>query len=69
VTNIEATENAAHSFSIPTYNHTVTLEPGESEVVEFTADRVGSFPYYCAEFCSALHMEMYGWLLVAPKGA
>jgi nitrous-oxide reductase len=69
VTNIEATENAAHSFSIPAYNHTVTLEPGESEVVEFTADRVGSFPYYCAEFCSALHMEMYGWLLVAPKGA
>jgi nitrous-oxide reductase len=68
VTNIEATENAAHSFSLPANNITVTLEPGESANLEFTADRVGSFPYYCAEFCSALHMEMYGWLLVAPKG-
>jgi nitrous-oxide reductase len=36
--------------------------------VVFTADRVGSFALYCAQFCSALHMEMYGWLLVAPKG-
>jgi nitrous-oxide reductase len=68
LTNIEATENAAHSFSIPGYNISVTLEPGESADVEFKADRVGSFPVYCAEFCSALHMEMYGWLLVAPKG-
>jgi nitrous-oxide reductase len=69
LTNIEATENAAHSFSIPGFNLTVTLEPGEAAAAEFTADRVGSFPFYCAEFCSALHMEMSGWLLVAPKGA
>ena len=68
LTNIEATPNAAHSFSIPAYNISVTLEPGEFAKVEFQADRVGSFPVYCAEFCSALHMEMYGWLLVAPKG-
>lgn len=69
LTNIEATPNAAHSFSVPAYNVTATLEPGESVEAEFTADRVGSFPYYCNEFCSALHMEMYGWLIVAPKGA
>lgn len=69
LTNIEATENAAHSFSVPSYNIQATLEPGEVVDVEFKADRVGSFPFYCAEFCSALHMEMYGWFLVAPKGA
>ena len=69
LTNIEATENAAHSFSVPAYNIQATLEPGEVVDVEFKVDRVGSFPFYCAEFCSALHMEMSGWLLVAPKGA
>ena len=69
LTNIETTANAAHSLSIPAYNISVTLEPGEFASVEFKADLVGSFPVYCAEFCSALHMEMSGWLLVAPKEA
>jgi len=69
LTNIEATENATHTFTVPAYNIQATLDPGEVVNVEFKADRVGSFAFYCAQFCSALHMEMYGWLLVAPKGA
>ncbi len=24
----------------------------------------GVFPYYCTEFCSALHLEMMGYLMV-----
>lgn len=69
LTNIETTENATHTFTVPAYNIQATLDPGEMVNVEFKADRVGSFSFYCAQFCSALHMEMYGWLLVAPKGA
>ena len=69
LSNIETTENATHTFTVPAYNIQATLDPGEVVNVEFKADRVGSFSFYCAQFCSALHMEMYGWLLVAPKGA
>ena len=69
LTNIETTENATHTFTVPAYNIQATLDPGEVVNVEFRADRVGSFAFYCAQFCSALHMEMYGWLLVAPRGA
>ena len=32
--------------------------------LKFTADIEGVFPYYCTEFCSALHLEMMGYLMV-----
>jgi nitrous-oxide reductase len=29
-------------------------------------DRAGNYAMYCSEFCSALHLEMQGWLEVEP---
>jgi nitrous-oxide reductase len=46
----------------------LSLEPGESATVEFDAEQPGVFSYYCTEFCSALHLEMTGYLLVKPSG-
>ncbi|MFN8559481.1 MAG: Sec-dependent nitrous-oxide reductase [Dehalococcoidia bacterium] len=65
LTNVEKTPDATHGFSIPRYNINVSLDPGEAATVEFTADAEGSFAMYCTEFCSALHLEMQGWMLVA----
>ena len=31
--------------------------------------RVGVFPFYCTDFCSALHQEMQGYVRVSPKGS
>ena len=66
LTNIERTRDATHGFAIPGYNKQVSLDPGEVVSIELTADRTGSFAFYCTEFCSALHLEMQGWLLVEP---
>jgi nitrous-oxide reductase len=27
------------------------------------------YPFYCTNFCSAMHQEMQGYLLVKPRGA
>ena len=27
----------------------------------------GVFPFYCTDFCSALHQEMQGYVRVSPK--
>jgi nitrous-oxide reductase len=64
VTNVEQTVDATHGFAIPEYNIMASVDAGETTNVEFDAKRVGSFSYYCTEFCSALHLEMQGWLLV-----
>jgi nitrous-oxide reductase len=67
LTNLEQAYDATHGFAIEAYNINLSLEPGESADVTFVADRAGTFPLYCTEFCSALHLEMAGYFVVEPK--
>ncbi|HEX5068846.1 MAG TPA: Sec-dependent nitrous-oxide reductase [Vicinamibacterales bacterium] len=64
LTNTERTPDATHGFAVPTRNVMLSLDPGETTTVEFIADKAGTFSFYCTEFCSALHLEMQGWLIV-----
>ncbi|MDQ7024045.1 MAG: Sec-dependent nitrous-oxide reductase [Anaerolineae bacterium] len=66
ITNIERAKDATHGFAIPYYGINLSIEPGESITFEFDADKGGVFTWYCTEFCSALHLEMMGYLLVQP---
>jgi len=68
-TNLERTKDATHGFCLAAYNKELSLEPGEAQTIEFTADRAGVFPFYCTEFCSALHLEMMGYVMVEPQKA
>jgi len=67
ITNVEQAKDATHGFSIGSLNINLSLEPGEHSNVTFVADRAGVYPLYCTEFCSALHLEMAGYLLVEPQ--
>ena len=67
ITNIEQTTDELHGFGLLEYNLNVVVDPGETKTIEFVADKPGVFPYYCTNFCSALHQEMQGYLLVKPK--
>ena len=67
LTNIEQTTDELHGFGLGEYNINVVIDPGELKVVDFVANKPGVFPYYCTNFCSALHQEMQGYLLVKPK--
>jgi nitrous-oxide reductase len=68
LTNLERAQDQTHGFTIGKYNVNGSWEPGKTATVSFVADKPGVFPYYCTEFCSALHLEMQGYLLVKPKG-
>lgn len=66
MTNLERTRDATHGFALSGYNINLSLEPGETQTIEFDADQAGTFTYYCTEFCSALHLEMMGYFMVKP---
>ena len=66
LTNIEQTTDELHGFGLLDYNINVVVDPGETKTVTFKADKQGVFPYYCTNFCSALHQEMQGYLVVSP---
>ena len=68
IDNVEQAYDATHGFGLASYNINVSIEPGEHSDITFVADRAGVFPMYCTEFCSALHLEMAGYLLVEPTG-
>jgi len=69
ITNIEEMRDEIHGFGICEYNINSDVFPGETKTIEFDAKKPGVWPYYCTNFCSALHQEMQGYLLVKPKGA
>lgn len=67
LTNIDLDEDITHGFGINEYNENMEIQPGETKTMEFIADKAGTYPLYCTNFCSALHQEMSGYLLVEPK--
>ncbi|HSF24544.1 MAG TPA: cupredoxin domain-containing protein, partial [Blastocatellia bacterium] len=67
LTNIEQTTDELHGFGLNEYNLNIVVDPGETKTIEFVASKAGVYPFYCTNFCSALHQEMQGYLLVKPK--
>ncbi len=68
LTNLERAEDEVHGFAMYGQNVQLSIEPGKTASATFKAEQPGVYPYYCTEFCSALHLEMQGYLLVTPKG-
>jgi len=68
ITNSERAEDETHGFSVSTFDVNLSLEPGKTATAKIVADKPGVFSFYCTEFCSALHLEMTGYLVVKPEG-
>ncbi|RYG52267.1 MAG: Sec-dependent nitrous-oxide reductase [Chitinophagaceae bacterium] len=70
VTNIEQDWDVPHGFAIKgALNAELLVMPGETTTLKWVPDRVGMFPMYCTDFCSALHQEMSGYVRVSPAGS
>lgn len=66
VTNVEQTTDMIHGLGLVEQNVNVVIDPGETKTVRLKMTKTGVFPFYCTNFCSALHQEMQGYLTVKP---
>ncbi|WP_426095884.1 Sec-dependent nitrous-oxide reductase [Flavobacterium sp. DSR2-3-3] len=70
VTNLEQDWDVPHGFAIKgADNAELLIMPGETATLKWIPKKVGIFPFYCTDFCSALHQEMSGYLRVSPAGS
>lgn len=68
VTNVEQTRDMIHGFGLIEHNINLVMDPGETMSFTVKLTKPGVFPFYCTNFCSALHQEMQGYLVVANAG-
>jgi nitrous-oxide reductase len=70
VTNLEQDWDVPHGFAIKgATNAEILIMPGETQTLKWKPLEAGVVPYYCTDFCSALHQEMSGYLRVSPAGS
>ncbi len=67
VTNQEQDFDVPHGFAIIGNNNAeLLILPGATETLVWEPKQVGVWPFYCTDFCSALHQEMQGYVRVSP---
>jgi len=70
ITNLEQDWDVPHGFAVKGNNNgELLIMPGETQTLKWVPDRVGIFPFYCTDFCSALHQEMQGYIRVSAAGS
>jgi len=70
LTNLEQDWDVPHGFAITGQRDAeLLIMPGATRSSLWVPDRVGVFPFYCTDFCSALHQEMQGYIRVSPAGS
>jgi cytochrome c oxidase subunit II len=61
------TADVIHSLWVPELNRKVDLIPGRESVLLLEADRPGTYPGQCAEFCGLQHAHMEIRVLAEPR--
>ncbi len=56
--------DVTHGINIPDFGVNENLKAGERVVIEFDADKKGTFPFTCSVFCGAFHGDMSGKIVV-----
>lgn len=68
VTNLEQDFDIPHGFAMMGANTSeLLIVPGATKTTVWEPKQEGVFPFYCTDFCSALHQEMQGYVRVSAE--
>jgi cytochrome c oxidase subunit II len=62
-------EDVAHSWWVPAFGGKTDAIPGKTNHTWFKAEKVGTYPIKCAEFCGLQHTVMTGVVKVVEQGS
>ncbi len=70
ITNLEQDWDIPHGFAIKGLNNSeLLIMPGQTKTILWTPKFEGVYPFYCTDFCSALHQEMQGYVRVSASNS
>lgn len=70
VTNLEQDWDVPHGFTVKGNNNSeLLIMPGQTRTITWIPKKTGIYPFYCTDFCSALHQEMQGYIRVSPANS
>ncbi|MCK5781413.1 MAG: Sec-dependent nitrous-oxide reductase [Flavobacteriales bacterium] len=70
ITNLEQDYDVPHGFSVlGAQTSELLVMPGQTETIVWYPKYAGVIPFYCTDFCSALHQEMQGYIRVSARNA
>ena len=70
VTNLEQDYDVPHGFAVMgARTSELLIMPGQTETLLWRPQYPGVIPFYCSDFCSALHQEMQGYIRVSARNS
>ncbi|HYW35947.1 MAG TPA: Sec-dependent nitrous-oxide reductase [Balneolaceae bacterium] len=70
ITNLEQEWDIPHGFALKgMQNAGLLVIPGDTRSIVWKPKKIGVYPFYCTDFCSALHQEMQGYVRVSPRNS
>ncbi len=69
-TNLEQDWDVPHGLAVlGAQTSELLVMPGETKTLKWVPKKPGVYPFYCTDFCSALHQEMQGYVRVSPANS
>lgn len=57
-------EDVIHDFFVPAFRVKADAVPGRYTSLWFQPDRIGTYHFFCAQYCGTEHSKMVGWVHV-----